>query len=65
MIFHRYPTIDMDVGPSLIVPITYARSMLEDRLSLELVLKARMEGGLDHDLVFKILKHSPHKQGKG
>jgi len=48
MIFHRYPTIEMDVGPSVIVPISFAFNTLEDRLSLGFTVKSRIDGGIDH-----------------
>jgi hypothetical protein len=49
MIFHRYPTVDMEVGPRVIIPISYARNFFEDRLSLGMSVKARFKGGLDHE----------------
>lgn len=49
LLFHRYPTIDIDLGPSIIVPIAFAFNMLEDRLSLGFTVKARIEGGIDKE----------------
>lgn len=56
MIFHRYPTVDLDVGPSVIIPIQYAFSILENRLSIGFGVKARIDGGLDHEFSIQDLE---------
>jgi hypothetical protein len=56
MVFHRYPTVDLDVGPSVIIPIQYAFSVLDDRLSIGLGVKARVDGGIDHEFSIQDLE---------
>jgi hypothetical protein len=47
--FHRYPSVDLDVASRVIVPISFAKNFLEDRLSVGVTLKARAMAGLDHE----------------
>lgn len=49
MTFHRYPSVDLDVGSRLILPIAFAFNTLEDRLSLGFAIKLRARGGIDHE----------------
>ncbi len=53
MIFHRYPTIEMDVGPKVILPISFAFNTLENRLSLGFTIKSRVDAGIDHTFSFQ------------
>lgn len=49
VLFHRYPSVDLDFGPRVIAPIVYAHNFLEDRLSLGIGIKAVMRGGVNHE----------------
>ena len=49
MEFHRYPSVDINLGPRLIVPISFAHNFLEDRLSIGLTVKGRLSGGINHE----------------
>lgn len=49
MMFTRYPSVAIDLGPRLIAPISYARNFLEDRLSVGMSLKFVMRGGVNHE----------------
>jgi len=46
---HRDIGIDIDAGPRVVLPIAYARSFFEERLSLGLAVKGVAEGGLNHE----------------
>ena len=49
MEFHRYPSVDIDLGPRVILPISFAHNFLEDRLSVGFTVKGRASGGIDHE----------------
>lgn len=49
MVFHRYPSVDLDIGPEVIIPIAYAHSFLENRLSVGVGVKFRGKAGVDHE----------------
>ncbi len=49
MSFHRYPTVEIDLGPRVILPVSLATSILEDRLSFGITAKARLKGGVNHE----------------
>ena len=49
MEFHRYPSVDIDLGPRIIVPISIAHNFLEDRLSIGLTVKGRATAGINHE----------------
>ncbi len=49
MVFHRYPTIELDVGPRVTIPFVFAKNFLEDRLSIGLGVKALLRGGIEHE----------------
>jgi hypothetical protein len=49
LVFHRYPSVDVNVGPRVIVPIGYAQNFLENRLSVGVGLKYRLQGGVNHE----------------
>ena len=49
MEFHRYPSVDLDFGPRIIVPISIAHNFLEDRLSVGFTVKGRATGGVNHE----------------
>jgi hypothetical protein len=49
IVFHRYPSVDLDIGPRIVAPIAFAFNTLEDRLSLGFSLKARLRGGVNHE----------------
>jgi hypothetical protein len=44
--FHRYPSVFLDVGPQLILPIAFAMNFLENRLSVGFGVKAILKGGI-------------------
>ncbi len=46
---HRYPSVELEVGPRLIIPVSFALNFLEDRLSVGMSLKARVRGGVNHE----------------
>lgn len=46
---HRYPSVELEVGPRLIIPISFAMNMLEDRLSMGFTIKGRIRGGVNHE----------------
>jgi hypothetical protein len=48
-VFHRYPSIEIDMGPELILPVAMAFNFLEDRLSVGFGLKFRVSGGINSD----------------
>lgn len=49
MQFHRYPSVQVDVGPRAIIPFSFAFNALEDRLSFGFSVKARVLGGIHHE----------------
>lgn len=49
LIAHRDPSATVDAGANVIVPVTYAKSMLEDRLSLGATLKGVFRTGVDRE----------------
>jgi len=46
---HRDIGIDVDAGPRVVLPVAYARSFFEERLSVGLAIKGVVEGGLNHE----------------
>ncbi|MBC7530258.1 MAG: hypothetical protein H7318_01690 [Oligoflexus sp.] len=46
-IFHRDVTVDLDTGLRAVLPISYARSFINDRLSLGATVKLRARAGID------------------
>jgi hypothetical protein len=49
LVAHRDPSASVEAGANIIVPFTYAKSMLEDRLSLGASLKGVFKTGVDRD----------------
>lgn len=49
MTLHRQISADLDLGVDVIIPFTYAKSMLEDRLSLGATVKAVGTSGVDRE----------------
>ncbi len=49
MTFHRYPSVDLDFGPRMILPIAMAFNFLDDKLSVGMGLKVRARGGVNHE----------------
>ena len=49
LIFHRYPSVEIDAGPRITLPIALAFNALEDRLSVGLTLKGLVRGGIDQE----------------
>ncbi len=47
--FYRDPSVFVDFGPTVIVPIAYAMNFLENRLSIGLGIKGVARGGLQHE----------------
>ncbi len=47
MVFHRDISTDFDAGLRLVMPFSYARNFLDDRLSVGATVKARMRAGVD------------------
>lgn len=48
MTFHSHPSIDLNLGPTVIMPIAMALNFLEDKISFGLGIKARARAGVDH-----------------
>lgn len=49
MTFHRYPSVDLNFGPRIILPIAMAFNFLDDRLSVGMGVKVRARGGVNHE----------------
>ncbi|MGE0171821.1 MAG: hypothetical protein AB7T49_03515 [Oligoflexales bacterium] len=49
LVFHRYPSVDFEAGPRVILPIAYAHNFLENRLSIGVGVKYRLRGGVNHE----------------
>lgn len=49
LIAHRNIEIEIDAGPRIIAPISYARNFLDDRLSLGASIKFLLRSGLSHN----------------
>ena len=47
--FHRYPSVYLDAGPRVILPVALAFNALEDRLSIGFALKYVMKAGVNHE----------------
>ena len=54
--FHRYPSAFVDAGLRLTIPISYAMSFMEDRLSVGATLKTRVRGGVFHEFSIEDLQ---------
>ncbi len=63
MVFQRYPSVYLDVGPRLIAPISYARNFLEDRLSIGMSVKFLLRGGVNHDFSIQDIEAFNNKSG--
>lgn len=48
-VFHRDVTVDLDAGVRAVLPIAFAKSFLQDRLSLGFAVKLRARGGIDQN----------------
>lgn len=53
---HRYPSVELEIGPRLIIPISFALNMLEDRLSMGFTVKGRVRGGVNHEFSIQDLE---------
>jgi hypothetical protein len=49
MAFHSDISVDVKAGPSLIMPVSYARNFLGDRLSVGATVKVVAQGGIDRE----------------
>jgi hypothetical protein len=56
MVFHRYPSVYVDVGPSFILPIAFAMNFLEGRLSIGAGIKAVGKAGVVHEFSIQDLE---------
>lgn len=65
MVFHRYPSVDLDVGPSIILPIAFAMNFLENRLSVGAGIKFVAKGGILHEFSIQDLEAFTSKEGSG
>ena len=63
MVFHRYPSIALDVGPRVIIPFAFAFNALEDRLSMGFAVKARLRGGINHEFSIQDIEAFSKKDG--
>lgn len=54
--FHRYPSAFLDAGPKAIIPFGFAMNFLEDRLSVGMSLKFRVQGGIYHEFSIQDLE---------
>ena len=64
MVFHRYPSVNLDVGTRIVLPIAFAFNALEDRLSLGFAVKMRARGGIDHEFSIDDLESFIKKNNK-
>lgn len=63
LIVHHQVSADMDAGVSAVIPLTYARSMLEDRLSLGASIKGVFTSGVDREFSIADLTAFTKKDG--
>lgn len=47
--FHRDISVDLDVGPRVIIPVAFAKNFLEDRLSVGAGVKYVARAGVNHE----------------
>jgi hypothetical protein len=65
MIFHRYPTVELDVGLRAILTTAFAMNMLQDRLSFGVALKGVARGGVASEFSLDTLEAFTGCQGDG
>lgn len=53
--FNRYPSVNLDLGPRVTIPIGFAMNFLENRLSIGTNFKVRAKGGVDHEFTIQDL----------
>lgn len=47
MAFHSHPSVDLAIGPRIVIPVGFGFNFLDDRLSVGFAIKARAQGGVD------------------
>jgi len=62
--FYRDPSIYVDFGPTVIIPMAFAMNFLEDRLSIGLGIKGVARGGLQHEFSMSDLQSLGASQNK-
>lgn len=55
-VFRSYPTIDLDVGPRVVIPIGYARKFLQDTVAVGATVKLRARGGINKEFSLQDLE---------
>jgi hypothetical protein len=65
LVFHRYPSVDFDAGPRLIIPIVFAKNFLENRLSVGVGVKYRLRGGVNHEFSIQDMEAFSKKSEEG
>lgn len=64
--FHREIAADVDIGPRMILPISYARNFLDDRLSVGVSAKMVARGGVNREFDIQTLEaFTKKKDGDG
>ena len=63
--FHRQISADVDIGPRVIAPFTYATNFLEDRLSLGASVKFVARGGVNREFDIQTLEAFTKKSDPG
>jgi long-subunit fatty acid transport protein len=63
-IFHRDVTVDLDAGVRAVLPIAFAKSFLNDRLSIGLAVKFRGRAGIDQNFSVDDIESFQDKSSK-
>ncbi len=62
LVFHRYPSVSLDFGPKVLVPISYALSFLDKKISLGLSAKWAFRTGINRDFSVQDLQTFAKKE---
>lgn len=46
--FHSHPSVDLRIGPRIVIPVGFGFNFFDERLSIGFAAKARAQGGVDH-----------------